>query len=264
LEDKTASSPIATGGGGTFFEQHVDALFLSLLLVRAPLPVLKDCQIAEVHLQTEHLGWKTDDVLVVGVRADGAQRRLALQIKRQFTVSGKNDDCRKTFSDFWSDFREEGRFIREIDRFGLVTLRGTEVLLNDLNSVLDCARSSPTGGEFSRRLAVEGLISKRARGYAAAIRAIIDEAEGTSVSDDAFRAFLATIHLLSLDLNTDSAQHESWIKCLLGLATTEPEALAAADATWRQLLELVGAGMPRAADYRYENRLFGESCGLRG
>lgn len=249
---ETVSSPLATGGSGTFFEQHVDALFLSLLLVRAPLPVLRDCQIEEVHLQAEHLGWKTDDVLVIGVRADGAQRRLALQVKRQFTVSDRNDDCRRTFSDFWGDFRAAGRFNPELDRFGLVSLRGTNVLLNDFSSLLDCARSSPTGAEFARKLAIEGLLSKTARGYAMAIRSIVDEVEGAPVSDDELRAFLAAIHLLPFDLNTDTAQQEAWIKCLLAQATTEPGPLAAADDTWRQLLEVVGAGMPRAASFRYD------------
>ena len=63
MSHATATSPVSTGGGGTLFEQHVDALFLALLLVRAPLPILKDCQVEEVHFQAEHLGWKTDDVL---------------------------------------------------------------------------------------------------------------------------------------------------------------------------------------------------------
>ena len=249
----SATSPVSTGGGGTFFEQHVDALFLALLLVRAPLPILKNCQIEGVHLQAEHLGWKTDDVLVVGVRADGVQRRLALQVKRQFTVSDKDDDCRKTFADFWSDLKAADRFDRELDRFGLVTLRGTNVLLNDFSSLLDCARSSPTGTEFARKLAIEGFLSKTARRYATAIRSIIEEVEGASVRDDDFRAFLAAIHLLHFDLNTDSAQQEAWIKCLLAQGTSEPDPLAAADATWRQLLEVVSAGMPRAAGYRYDD-----------
>lgn len=252
-EKESVSSPVATGSGGTFFEQHVDALFLALLLVRAPLPVLKDCLIEEVQLQTEHLGWKTDDVLVVGVRADGFRRRLALQVKRQFTVSDKDDECRKTFSDFWGDFNAAERFNRELDRFGLVTLRGTNVLLEGFNGLLECARSSSNGAEFARRIALEGFLSKTARGYATAIRSIIEEVEGTAVSDDEFRAFLASVHLLPFDLNSDTAQQEAWIKCLLAQATSESDAQAAAAETWRQLLEVVGAGMPRAVGYRYED-----------
>ena len=72
-----SSSPAATGGAGTFFEQHVAAYWLAQLLVRATPPILVDCAVAEVHLQTEHLGWHTDDFLVVGHRGDGGRRLLA-------------------------------------------------------------------------------------------------------------------------------------------------------------------------------------------
>ncbi|UCF79076.1 MAG: hypothetical protein JSW03_02135 [Candidatus Eiseniibacteriota bacterium] len=98
-----ATSPVSSGGGGTFFEQHVGALFLALLLVRAPLPVLKDCQVEEIDLQAKHLGWRTDDVLVSAVRPDGVRRRLAAQVTRQFTISEKDETCRKTFDDFWAE-----------------------------------------------------------------------------------------------------------------------------------------------------------------
>ena len=118
-----ATSPVSTGGGGTFFEQHVDALFLALLLVRAPLPILKDCQVEVVHLQTEHLGWKTDDVLVVAVRPDGVRRRLAAQVKRQFTISEKDEACQKAFADFWADFTGS-EFDSANDRFALIAEQG--------------------------------------------------------------------------------------------------------------------------------------------
>jgi hypothetical protein len=81
------SSPEATGGAGTFFEQHVNATFLALLLVRGIPPILTDCQLDEVHFQTEHLGWKTDDVLLVGLNGAGERRRFAGQIKKSFTVT---------------------------------------------------------------------------------------------------------------------------------------------------------------------------------
>src|SRR5215510_10371064 len=124
MSDANAASTVSTGGGGTFFEQHVDALFLALLLVRAPLPVLKDCQVEEVHLQAEHLGWKTDDILVVALRPDGVRRRLAAQVKRQCTISEKDDVCKKAFVDFWADFRGS-EFDSAKDCLALLTLRGT-------------------------------------------------------------------------------------------------------------------------------------------
>src|SRR4051812_35652657 len=98
------ASTIATGGSGTFFEQHVNASFLALLLVRAMPPVLTDCSLDEVWFQTEHLGWKTDDVLLVGHAADGTKRRYAGQVKRALTVSNTDEACVKTFAGFWTDF----------------------------------------------------------------------------------------------------------------------------------------------------------------
>jgi hypothetical protein len=246
------ASPTSTGGGGTFFEQHVDALFLALLLVRAPLPVLKDAQAEEVHLQAKHLGWRTDDLLVVARRADGQQRRLAAQVKRQFTISGKNEDCQNAFADFWSDFKSP-KFNPATDRLALIVLRGTDRLLGAFNSLLECARASADGDDFARRLATDGFLSKTARDYATTIRKLIEDAQGSDPTDDEFWRFLSVLHVLSFDLTTASAQNEAWIKGLLALATSDANGLATAEATWRELLELVGSGMPVARSFRYRD-----------
>src|SRR2546427_7198340 len=81
------SSPASTGGAGTFFEQHVDAYWLAQLLVRGIPPILLDCAVVEVHLQTEILGWHTDDFLIVGESGSGNRRKLVGEVKRTFTVS---------------------------------------------------------------------------------------------------------------------------------------------------------------------------------
>src|SRR5712691_1699975 len=92
-ENQRVSSPAATGGAGTTFEQHVGAYWLAQLLVRGIPPVLTDTVVAEVSFQTERLGWQTDDFLVVGERTAAAPRKLAGQVKRNFTVSAANEDC---------------------------------------------------------------------------------------------------------------------------------------------------------------------------
>jgi hypothetical protein len=56
-DDEPVSSPAATGGAGTTFEQHVGSYWLAQLLVRAIPPVLIDGTVAEVSFQTERLGW---------------------------------------------------------------------------------------------------------------------------------------------------------------------------------------------------------------
>ena len=94
------SSSASTGGAGTFFEQHVDAYWLALLLVRGIPPILRDCTVDEVHLQTEHLGWHTDDFLVIGKNGSGQLRKLAGQVKRTFTVSALMTSAKRHYRIF--------------------------------------------------------------------------------------------------------------------------------------------------------------------
>ena len=70
----SVASSAATGSASVYFEQHVGAAFLSLLLVRGVPPSLPNCQLVEVYFQTRHKGWRTDDLLLIGAKADGHQR----------------------------------------------------------------------------------------------------------------------------------------------------------------------------------------------
>jgi hypothetical protein len=243
------STPEATGGAGTFFEQHVNATFLALLLVRGIPPVLTDCQLEEVHFQTEHLGWKTDDVLLVGLNGGGERRQLAGQMKKSFTVSSKDEDCQKTFIDFWRDFQNDSHFNRDRDRFAIITLRGTETLLGRLNTLLDCARASISATDYSPRMTTDGYLHQKARRHAAEIRTIVESTAGGTVSDDEFWQFLKVIHVLNFDLNTSTAQTEAWVKTLLAYTTGEQDRQGAAAASWGELLQLVGSAMPIAGSY---------------
>ena len=132
------SSPAATGGAGPFFEQHVNAYWLAQLLVRGIPPILRNCAVLEVHLQTEHLGWHTDDFLIIGESGSGKHRKLPGQVKRSFTVSATNDECKKAVQDFWKDFTNPQQFSQATDCFALVTLRGTNTLLEHFSGLLDC------------------------------------------------------------------------------------------------------------------------------
>ncbi len=247
------SSPASTGGAGTFFEQHVDAYWLAQLLVRGIPPILHDCAVVEVHLQTERLGWHTDDFLVVGQNGLGDRRNLAGQVKRAFTVSATDDECKKAVQDFWKDFKNPQQFTLAADRFALVTLRGTNTLLEHFSGLLDCSRAARDGAEFERRLATPGSLSAKAVHYCDEIRTIIGESEGKSVSAADAWPFLRVLYVLSLDLNSSTRQTEAAIKTLLAYTTGEQDALGAAEASWNALLREVGEGMPEARSFRWDD-----------
>ena len=244
------SSPASTGGAGTFFEQHVDVYWLALLLVRGIPPILRDCTVDEVHMQTEHLGWHTDDFLVVGKNGSGQLRKLAGQVKQTFTVSVANDECKKAIQDFWKDFKNSQEFSPESDRFVLVTLRGTDTLLRHFSGLLDCSRASRDEADFEHRLNTPGLISQKAVHQCNEIQKIVGETEDRDVSSSEVWPFLRVLHVLSLDLNTETAQTEAMIKSLLAHTADKPDAMGVADATWDALLREVDKGMSQAHSYQ--------------
>ena len=252
--DTTVSSPTATSGAGYTYEHHVGAMFLSLLLLRGIPVVFKDCQVDEVSFQTERLGWRTDDLLVSCLSEGRPKRQLAVQCKRTFTVSAVNSECKKTIAGFWEDFKASDRFDPAYDALLLVTLRGTETLLNGLGGLLDCARNSSDGADFTKRLSLTGHISNRSKGYSQVIRSIIDEVEPSSpVSDEEYWRFLKVIHILPLDFTTSTAQQEASVKQALAMAATEDSMLETAERTWLDLLRLSAECAAGAKTWRFSD-----------
>ena len=248
-----AATPASTGGAGTYFEQHVDAAFLALLLIRGMSPCLLDCQVEQVHLQTKQSGWYTDDLLIIGKRGDGSERRLAAQIKRTFTISSVDRDCSETIGGAWQDFRSGSRFNKSEDVLAVITLRGTERLLAHFGTLLDCAVASLDANDFFRRIGLSKYTSKIARSYCQEIRMIVEASYGSPVDDRDFWEFLKSLRILSFDLNTKTSQVEAWVKNLLMQTAQGPGKPEVAAATWNELLSLVSAGAPIAQSLTYED-----------
>ena len=240
------SSPISTGGEGVFFEQHVAAYWLAQLLVRSIPPILINTGVTDVRFQTEHLGFNTDDFLVVCARAGVTTGRLVGQVKRSFTISAADDECKKAISDFWKDFKKADPFNAQHDRLVLVTLRGTGTLLKDFVGLLDCARGAADGEEFQRRLSLEGFISKRSVHQCAELCGIVSALERTPVEVKDLWPFLRVLHVLSLDLHTSTRQTEAHIKTLLAFKSTDPDPIASATAAWDALLAFASEVGPYA------------------
>jgi len=250
LTEQRTSSPASTGGAGTFFEQHVATYWLAQLLVRSIPPILIDTVVAEVHFQTEHLGWQTDDFLIVCGCAGTVTQKLAGQVKRSFTVSAADDDCKQAIQDFWKDFKSSDRFSPADDRLVLVTLRGTDTLLKHFVGLLDCARAARDGAEFEHRLATKGFISAKAVQYCDELRKLIGDLEGQPVTAADIWPFLRVLHVLSLDLDTSTRQTEAHIKSLLSHTATEGDAVGAAGASWNALLAIASTAMSEARSLR--------------
>ncbi len=247
-------SPAATGDAGGNFELHVDAFSLALLLAGAVPPILTNTSVAEIRLQTRHSGWKTDDLLIIGKKNTGMTRKLAVQVKRNFSVSASNADCCKTMQGFWDDFQASDRFNESEDRLAIVTQHGTSVLLNSFNSVLTCAQASGDANDFFHRVGLDRYISKKAKQQNKIIRLILENHIGNPLGDDDYWRFLRVVNILSYDLNTSTAQTEAAALSLLAHVTTGvADAVGTAKNTWAKLLECASRGRPTSATYRRED-----------
>ena len=240
-QPESISSPVATGGAGTTFEQHVGAMFLALLLTRGIPAVFKDCQVDNVSFQTAGLGWQTDDLLITCSSPEYSQRKLAIQVKRTFRVQASSTDCQETFRGFWSDFNDPDKFAPDSDALLLVTLRGTNTLLEGLGSLLDCARNSSDELDFAHRLATPGLSSQEARKCESVIKGIISPPDSLPPANKDFWRFLKAVYLMSLDLATSTAQTEGFTKQILALACTESNPVEVAETVWLKLIEVAAS-----------------------
>lgn len=249
--EKIVPSPLATGQSGGFFEQQVGATWLSLLLVRAIPPLLLDSQIVRVAFQTRHLGWQTDDILVCAETGERKSRKLACQVKRTFTVSSSDEECRKLFRGFWADFTSPN-FDRMADRLCFITLQGTKNLLVHLAGLFECAAIARTLEDFKHRLSTQGLLHAQAKKYAEEIRKGLEE-DQIVVADGEFWQFLRSLAVLSFDLNTRTSQTEAWVKSLLAYVADGADKTGAAKSTWDALLNLVSNAMPAAQEFVRDN-----------
>lgn len=245
------SSPVSTGGAGTSFEQHVGAYWLAQLLIGSIPPILIDTTVVEVGFQTEWLGYQTDDFLISCANGE-AIHNIAGQVKRSFTVSALDKECVQTVVDFWRDFNAS-RFSKDSDRLALVTLRGTNTLLEHFVSLLDCARAARDGAEFEQRLHTQGFISDISRRYCGELQKIISDVEGMPVTAAFIWPILRVTHVLSLDLNSSTRQAEAHIKCMLALTVAEGDSVASANASWNELVGVASTAMATSRSIRRED-----------
>ena len=252
MVEERITSPRASGGAGTVFEQHVGAYWLGQLVAGAIPPIWIDATVTRVHFQTEHLGWQTDDLLVECDVGGGRIRRLACHVRSNVRVSTSDERFKSAVEDFWSDYNSPTRFSATDDQLVLVTQRGSTNLLEHFAGLLDCARAANSDIDFRHRLAAEGFVSNTVRKYWRVILTIIRDVE-SGVEDDALCVrvwqFLRAVHVLSLDLATSTRHNEAQLKSMLGHFAVGGSPLEVAQATWDALLRIASESAPKAASF---------------
>ena len=218
------------------------AYWLAQLLVNGIPPILVDSRVTEVHLQTERLGWRTDDFLIECAGTTTA--KLAGQVKRSFSVRSADEECRKAVGDFWHDFKG-WKSVRSCERPPCSGhAAGNKHAAKSISSLSWIALARPAMlRSLSHWLGTGGLISEKAIRYCGELKNIIGMVEARSLSAGDLWPFLRVLHLLSLDLHTPTRQTEAHIKSLLAYTVRTGDALREAQASCSLLLDLASVGM---------------------
>ncbi len=248
------TSPAATGDRGGSFEQLVDVCYLSYLLTQGTPPFMRGGALEKVHLQAEQLGWETDDLVLVGTVA-GHKRKVAMQAKSALTsFTAENKECLEVFADAWKDFRNTEIFDQKHD--GLVLIVGPlpVATYRRWRTMLDAAQAALDAADWLRRLALPGYLGQGAAEAMATLRALLDDANGSQVTDSQLWEFAKVFDFQWLDLLEPGSSIEAAVRSLLAITAT-PGALSPADAaarSWGDLLAIVVAKGPTvAASYDY-------------
>jgi hypothetical protein len=241
------TSPFSTGGGGTVFELKVQASLVAALLVRGHLPGLDATVVREVHLQSEHRGYKTDDALLIGIDAQGCSRRQLWSVKREAKYTETDEVFRDVLRDAWADFSDPTRFKSQLDAFILAT-GPPSATHGHLLTLLEFARAAASSADFAARLGRKGVISQKARDYFALITKLSSEVADRKPSAEAIWNLLRCLHIVHFDFDQTASQDEARLKSLLALAIRAGSG-GTGEELWNKIFKWVADGNPRAKSF---------------
>jgi len=245
------TSPAATGDRGGSFEQQVGACYLTYLLTQGTPPFLQGGALDEVHFQAGHLGWETDDLVLVG-EVGGHVRKVAVQAKSSFTFSAENEECLQVFADAWKDFSNAKLFDRTRDALVLVCGPLPVSAQHRWRILLDAARASLSPADWLNRLTLPGYLDKGAAVALDTLQDLLARANGSPVSDDQLWKFARIFDFQWLDLMTPASSTEAAVRSLLAFTASGPLPVAeAATQSWNELVALIVALGPDAASFDY-------------
>ncbi|MDX9735539.1 MAG: hypothetical protein RBU36_15515 [Thermoanaerobaculia bacterium] len=239
------TSPGATGGPGVAFEFQVDAAYLAYLLVGGTPPLLRGCRLESVHLQSRHLDWRTDDLLLVGRDRSGNVHKAALQAKRQFHFRASDDESVAALASAWADFSDAQRFNPARDTLGFVIQSGSSDFFHGFRVLLDCARASTDETDLDRRLKIERYLPKRALQYRDTAREMLEQATNGPIPADQLFQFLRVLDFVHLDFGSSASAAEASIRTIVQIAADATAGVPATD-TWSEIVVAIQAWAGRA------------------
>lgn len=233
------------GGGGTNFEQYIQAAFVVTMAVRGNVPGLPTGEIEEIAFQATNRGWQTDD-LYIKTRSTYGCHQVLLQAKHALVFSEENLVFKEVMEAFWKDFTNPS-FNKTADRLLIVKNRLNNTEKNHIKGLLNYAKTHATASDFVSE--VNRIKEKKERLHI--FRAVLATVIGSAVSDESLWTFLKCVDVLGYDFLNEASVDETY---LLNLIKLSKSAFASATETeiWHSILAFVSRYNPAGGSVTQE------------
>jgi uncharacterized protein YciU (UPF0263 family) len=247
---KQLSNPFSTGSGGGYFEAHVQASFVVLMLTGGFAPCLPCWPISKIKLQGKHAGYDTDDLIVFVEQPDsGKKRKIFGNIKHSISITENDKVFGEVIQAAWSDFNNTALFTRKNDVIALITGPLSSTDINDARWILEQARHSENAEEFIGKVRLAKFSSQPKQSKLQAFRTNLNKANGGNpVSDEVLYEFLRHFHLLGYDLDIKAGVTLSLLHSLIGQYSQEN-----AQSLWTRLIDEVQSANKNAGTITVES-----------
>ena len=208
---KNLSNPFSTGGGGSYFEAQVQALFVVLMLSGGRAPCFPHWPIAAINLQSKIDGFDTDDLVVVVENPNNKeQRKLLCQVKHSIAITKRSVLFKEVIQAAWNDFNNPKVFKRNKDFIATVTGPLSKSDLHNVQWLLSQAKHTKDVDEFFMHVHRANFSPSKSGEKLEAIQCHLKAANcDNEVARVEVYEFLKRFHILSYDLSSESSTNLS-------------------------------------------------------
>lgn len=231
------------GGGGTNFEQFVQASFLGTMLVRGNAPCIPENEITEIVLQATRRKWETDDLLVIASSAAGSHQLLA-QVKHNLIFSPDNDIFNDVLLAFWKDFNNPA-FSKTNDRLLIIKNRLNNIEKGQIKTILNYAKTHSSAPDFISEI---GRLKDKTEKLEI-FRTVLQKANNDiAPTDSELWQFLKCLDLLGYDFLNEGSVDETYILNLIKLSRN-PAAVKTERDIWYSLVAFIAKNNPSGGSF---------------
>ncbi|MEH7272370.1 ABC-three component system protein, partial [Neobacillus vireti] len=238
MSTSTTPSPVSTGAGGTTFEHKVQTEFVCLMISggKARIERFEDGYLIDnISFQARYRNVETDDMVVTFKPKNGITSRIFAQMKLKIRLTN-NTLFNEVIKGFWGDYNNVAVFNKVNDVFAIIMGEPTSMdIYNNTTYLLDRARRCIDHVDFLQKVTAYNNMTELFNTFKNAV----EEAKGSSVSDQELWGFLKGVYVISYDYNSDVSRDKRNIIQFLDTAKRRVQGLESASSVWNNLLARV-------------------------